>query len=386
MTHTSPRVNHVAAAGEIQAAISRLQADKVTSIALAAAGDGSRRSVTADLALELSISLYQAGAEISQAIALTTRLPGAFAALRRGDIDLYKASKVVDPTSILSDDLARRVDEIMATRLAGKDPSSIRAAVNRVIQQLDPEGYRERSRARRRERHIALTHQDHTMATLTADLPVEKASAVYTSVDRAARALRRIDKTRTLDQLRADVFADRLLSDRDGDSSVKADIHVYVDLLTLAGVKEDPAELAGYGAIPAWLARDIATSTGSTWNRLITDPDTGQLLSVGRDKYRPPANLAAFIRVRDRECRTNGCHRPSHFCDLDHAISRAAGGETADTNLTGECRSHNLVKEEPGWTYDMTPDGTLTITTPSGGVHVSPPPVLHEPRTEPPPF
>jgi hypothetical protein len=163
-----------------------------------------------------------------------------------------------------------------------------------------------------------------------------------------------------------------------------------VDLLTLAGLNEEPAELAGHGPIPAWLARTIATEPTSTWNRLIADPDTGQLLSVGRDKYRPPADLDAFIRVRDRECRTNGCHRPSHFCDIDHTQSRAAGGETSHTNLTGQCQTHNLLKEEPGWRYTTSPDGTLTITTPSGGVHVSPPPALHEPRTQPvddpPPF
>ncbi|MEC3982244.1 HNH endonuclease [Amycolatopsis sp. H20-H5] len=376
---------HIAAIGNIRAAIARLQADEVTEMARAIETGGSRRSVTADIALELAVSQYHAGADITRAVALTTRLPCTFAALKRGAIDLYKASKVVDPTLILSDDLANRVDEVMATRLAGKDPSSIRAAVNRVIQKLDPDGYQDRARARRRDRHIALIHQDDTMATLTADLPVEQASAIYTSLDRAARALRRTDTTRTLEQLRADVFADRLLAARDGDPSLKADIHVYVDLLTLIGLNDDPAELAGYGAIPAWLARQIATEPNSTWNRLITDPDTGQLLSVGRDKYRPPTDLDAFIRVRDRECRTNGCHRPAHHCDTDHSIPWASDGETSHTNLTGQCRNHNLVKEEPDWTYTTTPNGTLTITTPSRRTHTSPPPALHEPRT-PAPF
>ncbi|MEC3981102.1 HNH endonuclease signature motif containing protein [Amycolatopsis sp. H20-H5] len=388
---TPPLVfDDLAELNDIDTAIAQLQGKRVTVVARIVERGGSRRSVTAEIALERSISQHHAAADITRAIALTTRLPHTLAALKRGDIDLYKASKVVDPTLILSDDLARQVDEVMATRLAGKDPSSIRAAVNRVIQKLDPDGYKDRAQARRRERHIALIHQDETMATLTADLPVEQASAIYTSVDRAARALRRADKTRTLEQLRADVFADRLLAARDGDSSVKADIHVYVDLLTLVGLNEEPAELAGYGAIPAWLARQIATEPKSTWNRLITDPDNGQLLSVGRDKYRPPADLDAFIRVRDRECRTNGCHRPSHFCDVDHTTPWASDGETSDTNLTGECLSHNLVKEEPGWNYTTAPDGTLTITTPSGRKHISPPPAFHEPRTQPtddaPPF
>ncbi|MEC3977002.1 HNH endonuclease signature motif containing protein [Amycolatopsis sp. H20-H5] len=381
MTQTPPRIYTVADLGAARRANSQGQAFEVTVLAGVVAGGGSRRSVTADVALELSITQYQAGAEITRAVALTTRLPQTFAALQSGDIDLYKASKVVDPTLILSDDLAGQVDEAMATRLAGKDPSGIRAAVNRVIQKLDPDGYQDRAQARRRERHVSLTHDDHTMATLSADLPAEQASAIYASINREAKALRRQDKERTLDQIRADVFAQRLLRTTDGDASPHADIHIYVDLLALAGLNEDPAELAGHGAIPAWLARQIATEPNSTWNRLITDPDTGQLLSVGRTKYRPPADLDGFIRVRDRECRTNGCHRPSHFCDIDHVRSRASGGETSDTNLTGQCQTHNLLKEEPGWNYATTPDGTLTITTPSGGIHVSPPPALHESRT-----
>ncbi|MFK0251463.1 HNH endonuclease, partial [Amycolatopsis azurea] len=54
------------------------------------------------------------------------------------------------------------------------------------------------------------------------------------------------------------------------------------------------------------------------------------------------------------------------------------------------CRRDHRLKDEPGWTYHLTPDGTLTITTPTGQTYDSTPPPLHEPRTEateePPPF
>src|SRR4051795_2770977 len=136
MTHTASRSGTVAELGAARRATAQSQANEVTLMAKAVTEGGSRRSVTADIALELSISQYQAGAEITRAIALTTRLPCTFAALTRGDIDLYKASKVVDPTLILPDDLPRRVDEIMATRPKSKDPSAIRSAVNRIIQKL----------------------------------------------------------------------------------------------------------------------------------------------------------------------------------------------------------------------------------------------------------
>src|SRR3954447_4382971 len=111
VTHTT-RINTIAELGAARRTTAQSQANEVTLMAEAVQEGGSRRSVTADIALELSISQHQAGAEITRAIALTTRLPYTFAALSRGDIDLYKASKVVDPTLPLPHDLARHVDEI----------------------------------------------------------------------------------------------------------------------------------------------------------------------------------------------------------------------------------------------------------------------------------
>jgi hypothetical protein len=40
-------------------------------------------------------------------------------AMRRGEIDGFKALKIHEPTALLSDEEARRVDAVMSTRLAG---------------------------------------------------------------------------------------------------------------------------------------------------------------------------------------------------------------------------------------------------------------------------
>jgi hypothetical protein len=289
--------------------VAQLEAEQAADVALFAATAGSARSVAAELALELSVTERRAGADIALAQALTTRLPETFAAFRRGEIDAFKARMVFEPTIALSDEMARQVDAIVATRLAGKNPSSLRAAVNRVVQKVDAEGYERRSRARRRDRNVCLIHQDETMSTLSCDLPVEHAAAIYTSLDQEARRLRRGGEDRTLDQLRADVLVDRLLNRTPRDSGIKPVVYVYVDLLTLAGLNEDPAELSGSGTVPAWLARTLATDPNSVWRRIITEPDTGQVLSVGRTRYRPPAALADLVQARDRECRHPGCHQ-----------------------------------------------------------------------------
>ncbi|MFE0028337.1 DUF222 domain-containing protein [Amycolatopsis sp. NPDC059021] len=363
--------------------MSRLRARQMRALDRYSRCVGSRRSATAELALVASMTTYQAAKKLALAEALVRRLPCTLAAMERGELDELKATKIAEPTSVLSDELARRVDEIIVHRLAGKNSSTLRRAVNWVVMSVDPEGYAGRSKARRRTRQVRLQHHDETMSTLTAKLPVEQASAIYASVDRAARKARRLPgETRTTEQLRADVFADRLLAVRQGDAGVRADVHVYVDLLTLAGLNKNPAELAGYGPIPAWLARRIATDPHSTWTRLITDPDTGQLLSVGRRKYRPPADLDGFIRVRDRECGTPGCHRPAQFTDLDHIEDwHAKKGETSADNMGGRCGFHHKVKDEPGWRHIPHKDGSYTIVTPTGHRFTHRPEPFHEPRT-----
>jgi hypothetical protein len=362
--------------------VAQLEAEQAADIALFAATGGSARSVATELALELSVTERRAGADIALAQALTTRLPETFAAFRRGEIDAFKARMVFEPTIALPEEMARQVDAIVATRLAGKNPSSLRAAVNRVVQKVDAEGYERRSRARRRDRNVCLIHQDETMSTLLCDLPVEQASAIYTSLDQEARRLRRGGEARTLDQLRADVLIDRLLNRLPGDSGMKPVVYLYVDLMTLAGLNEDPAELSGSGTIPAWLARALAADSNSVWRRIITEPDTGQVLSVGRTRYRPPASLADLVQARDRECQHPGCHRPSQYSDIDHTHDFAAGGHTAEDNLGPRCRRHHRLKDEPGWTCTSAPGGQGTITTPTGRVYATTPPPLHENRVK----
>ncbi|RSN03315.1 HNH endonuclease, partial [Streptomyces sp. WAC 05977] len=216
------------------------------------------------------------------------------------------------------------------------------------------------------------------------DGPVEKVAAAYTRIDREARALKTGGETRTLDQLRADVVLDLLLGGQGG--SERSEVFLYMDLNTYLGLNDDPAELAGHGHIPAALARHIATGPDTVLRRIVTDPLSGQVLDLGRDRYRPTAGLGEFVRVRDRECRRPGCHRVAQACDLDHAVPWQHGGHTSHTDLIDLCRRDHRLKDEPGWVYRLDSDGTLTITTPTGQTYDSTPPPLHEPRAEDPPF
>jgi hypothetical protein len=93
------------------------------------------------------------------------------------------------------------------------------------------------------------------------------------------------------------------------------------------------------------------------------------------DGYRPAADLDRFLRARDRRCRFPGCRRPvPRTGELDHD-RRYPDGPTSATNLTGYCTANHRGKHQaPGWRHELQPDGTLTVTTPTGLVAVTDPP------------
>ncbi|MFJ8911731.1 DUF222 domain-containing protein [Amycolatopsis sp. NPDC102389] len=377
----------VAAAVAASEGITRLEAVRFRALSQLSRHRDGAVSVVQEVALALSVVDGHAAGLVSTAQALTTRLPRTLGLLDRGQVGGYGAMKVATATAWLSDDDARAVDAVLEDRLPGRNADQIRKAANHAAMMADRDGAARRAERHRAGRRLSLRQGETGVASIEVeDGPVEKVAAAYTRIDREARALRAGGETRTLDQLRADVALDLLLGGQGGKSE-RCEVFLYMDLHTYLGLNDDPAELAGHGHIPAPLARHIASGPNTVLRRIITDPLSGQVLDLGRDRYRPTAGLDEFVRVRDRECRRPGCHRVAQACDLDHALPWQHGGHTADTELVDLCRRDHRLKDEPGWNYRLTSDGTLTITTPTGQSYDSTPPPLHEPRAdEPPPF
>lgn len=158
-------------------------------------------------------------------------------------------------------------------------------------------------------------------------------------------------------------------------------MQVVVTAETLLGLDDAPAELAGYGPIPADLARRIAAD--AVWHRILADRATGQILDYGWTTYRPPAALADHVRARDRVCRFPPCQTPAHHADLDHKKRFRHGGTTTPDNLWTLCRHHHRLKDTPtGWTTIGDPNGTITWTSPTGRHYTSHP---HDYRNDHPP-
>jgi hypothetical protein len=169
-----------------------------------------------------------------------------------------------------------------------------------------------------------------------------------------------------------------LILDRDGDTTARArgitaNVAVTVPVLTLLGHSTEPAQLQGYGPIDLDTTRRL-TAAASSLQRILTDPITGQRLTVGRERYKVPADLRAAVILDDETCRFPGCTRRSDRCDLDHTTDWAHGGHTSLDNLTALCRRHHTLKHQTDWQVESGPGRTLHWTSPSGARHTTHPP------------
>ena len=179
---------------------------------------------------------------------------------------------------------------------------------------------------------------------------------------------------RTMDQRRADALMD-LLTGRAEPPRVSIQVVVPAD--TLTGDADLPAVIPGLGPITAHEARRIACGPGQTsYRRLAVDPDTGAMIESAapatEPRYRPSAALDRSVRARDLTCRFPGCRRSAvgqrSGTDLDHSVPWPVG-PTAWSNLVVLCRHHHRLKHSAGWTTDLSPDGALTWTMPTGLRH-----------------
>ncbi|MFV0461751.1 MAG: HNH endonuclease signature motif containing protein [Nostocoides sp.] len=118
-----------------------------------------------------------------------------------------------------------------------------------------------------------------------------------------------------------------------------------------------------------------APATTTTVSVLPCDSDTGAIKAtetLGTDAYRPTKALIDLVKARDGRCRFPGCTINARYCDLDHVRPWPAGPTRAD-NLVCLCRRHHRIKQRHGWALRLSPDATLTVTSPTGVMRTSAP-------------
>jgi hypothetical protein len=389
-----------------------------------------------EIASRLRITRRAADLKLAIALDLADRLPATRQALLEGRIDLSKARAIAEHTANLTEAERRRTVEERVLRRAGSQTTSeLRRSLLQAVAAVDSEAVVKRHARAKAERFLSKHLLPDGMAELTAVLPADDAMVVYTAADALARAADP-DDPRPIDARRVDALVDLCrpvlsqcvqaagsstpstgpqIAGQPGDHAfVPAGtpscthmqgqavdhaptrperrsrrrrlrrhrrggphIQVTVAATTLLGLDDLPGELAGYGPIPAEMARQIAGDPDSTWRRILTDPVSGVLLDYGTTVYRPPPALARHVIARDQVCCFPGCRQPAEYCDLDHR-NPYPDGTTSEGNLGSLCRHHHRAKTEGGWSWRRARDGTITWSAPTGHEYEEPTPAVIE--------
>ena len=336
-----------------------------------------RRSLVSELAAALRLPERSTETLIEESRSLLRELPATLAALTEGLISYRHAQVMIDHANSLPAE-SRRVFEESALPFALKLTVSRFEHRARILRErVHPESIEVRHSSSRDKRELTADPARDGMAWLTAYLPAVTAHAIYTRMTDIAADLQGPDEVRTLTQLRADVFGDLLIdgqtdtapdtahpSRRGLGRGIRARVLITVPVLTLLGHGTEPAVLEGYGPIDLDTARNLAADAPG-FVRILTHPETGAVLSLGRDRYTIPPDLRAWLRMRDETCRAPGCGAPARRCDLDHTKDWQYHGPSNHNNLAHLCPKHHDQKHHTQWTVEHLGDGDLEWTSPT---------------------
>jgi Domain of unknown function (DUF222) len=330
------------------------------------------RGIADQLGLACKVSGFAAARRLGVARGLWFELPETYRLLVTGEVSEYVASLVVTETRHLDASTKREVDsKISAAGIVQMGPRSAAACARKHAYEADREGYVQRGRTERKNRRVGLRPAPDTMSLLTGYLPAEQGIACLKALQDHTDTTKAAGDARCRDQIMADTLVERITGQARA-SDVNAELQIMMDLDTLLDANEQrPAELAGYGPLPADMARHIlSTSKGRLWwRRLYAAPVGGPI--VGGDPYRRRFDgfSHTLIMARDRHCRDPFCDAPIRH--IDHIERYADGGLTIHPNGRGACERGNHAREMPGWKVETITSGldgqphTIKITTPT---------------------
>ncbi|WP_228379641.1 HNH endonuclease signature motif containing protein [Pseudarthrobacter enclensis] len=362
-------------------------------------------STTAEVAGVLTVPDAAAAAFISQSRKVCA-MPAVAGALAAGSMSWRHAVIVADEADCLAPEgaaalVAHFFDPDAPHRARGSEPGDLvpslfRRKVRTWRERTYPASVQERHIRCVADRRMEYRPDADGMAWINLHLPGDTACAIWNKTTAIARGLQAPDETRTLSQLRPDVAAALLLGahtgtaapDRHDDGqqpgntagshgtgthgtgthgtgiqgtdpyavdlskipAPKADVLVTIPIFTLLGSTDEPADLDGYGPIPAAMARKLVANGASSFYRVLVDPRNGAPLEIGRTSYRLTEAMKRWIRMRDGHCTFPGCTNPTLDNETDHLTAWQHAGTTGVSNLAQLCPKHHRLKHNSGWT------------------------------------
>lgn len=366
------------------------------------------RTVASEIAVAAHVSDRSLQRQMGEAALLVGDYPATLAAWEDGRITRGHVRAVQDAGAILPAENRHPFDQSAAEICTEDTAGRVGTRLRLLAEQVHPVSTQERHDAAHATRSVKVIRDTDGMSTLMIAIPSLFADAVHDRLTRQARVIVDSRKnppaglddaqlavvttdTRTMDQLRADLAVDMLLTGHPTTdptrtdhgpgglsgagglsagllAAIQAKVQIVVPVLSLLGVTDEPATLEGTGPIDAATARELAAGSRSPWERILTHPISGAVLAT--DTYQRPAAMDRHLRARDRHCRFPGCRTPAIRCEVDHTIDYARGGPTDTRNLAHLCQRHHTMKQFTPWRVRQLPDGILEWTSPAGTVYL----------------
>jgi len=348
----------------------------------------------------MTVGHRRASAQMRIAVALRDRLPRVAALYMQGMLSSRVVSAITWRTQLVEDaDALALIDAALAegaTRWGPLSEDRLDQAIDAWILRYDPAAVR-RSESSTRTRDFSIGDLDdpaettsvwgRLLATDAAVLKRRVAQMVQSVCDDDPRTIgeRRSDAVGAIaagnsrlacqcgsetcpagDAPSSSNVVIRVLAEQSAVNAATAGNDASQEQTSEAATVAPPAALiVGEGVVPTPLLSQLIR--GGAKVRPITMPS-----EEPEPHYRPSAELAEFVRMRDLYCRAPGCDVPADRCDIDHTIPYPVG-PTHASNLKCLCRTNHLMKTFGGWHDIQLPDGTVIWTSPSGRKYITKP-------------
>jgi hypothetical protein len=237
------------------------------------------RSIASQVALARRKSPARAQQHLGVALGLVRNLPHTLRALTHGEISEWRATLIVRETAMLTREDRLSVDAELAPQLVGAGDRRIADLARSIAYRLDPGAAMRRNQKAENYRRVTIRPAPDTMSDVSGLLPVAQGVAVDAALKAHAKTLRADGDQRTLGQIMADTYYARLTGQQDAVAVVE--IQPVMNEGTLFRGEHHPAQVPGYGPIPAFLARRIVSEATRAWVlRLYTAPTTQELIAM----------------------------------------------------------------------------------------------------------
>jgi hypothetical protein len=342
-----------------------------------------RTQLISTVSCAMGVTESYAGQLIHHSHMLTEFLPRTLEALLEGAISYKHATVMVDHADTLPKDARAAFDEQLAPIARQTSATKLDRRARYLREKMHPDSIRERHVKAKADRCMSVEPTRDGMAYLTFFVPAPLAFGIFNRFANAAATMKCKTESRTQTQIRVDLATDVLLHGEPSDGrgrGVIPTVFLTVPALSLLGRSDEPAVLEGYGPIDQVTAKELVGNAPS-FIRVLTHPETGVVLSIGKQRYTIPKAMRRWLQFQDQTCRFVSCTTPATRCDLDHTVEWHEGGSTEVQNLSSLCERHHKMKTYTAWTVEQLPGRVLRWTDEIGREYLTEPAVPIGPQT-----